>query len=204
MVRIGLLGGTFDPIHRGHLEVAQAARVQLRLARVLFVPVGDPPHKQERIITPAAHRLAMLELALATRPDFEISHVDLNRPGPHYSVDTIQRIREKKQLRAEDCFFLIGADSLIELPTWYQPAEILSLCCLGVAHRPGYRPDLSTLQRDLPQLEERLHWLEMPPQAISATHIRQTLSSGGDVSPWLPPAVQHYIAMHQLYPASTS
>ena len=139
-LRLGIFGGTFDPIHHGHLVAAEAARHRLALDRVLFVPAGRPPHKPDRPIADAGHRLRMLELAIAAKTYFAISHVDLERPGPHYTTDTVQLLRHQYNLSPDECFFIIGGDSLVDLPTWYHASELITLCRLAVSHRPGYRP----------------------------------------------------------------
>ena len=135
MLRIGILGGTFDPVHMGHLVLAETARDTLRLDRVYFVPAADPPHKQGQVIAPKDDRLAMLELALASNAAFSISLIDLDRPGPHYTADMVELVREK--LAADDeLWFLMGLDSLIDFPNWHDPERIRSTARLAAATRP--------------------------------------------------------------------
>src|SRR6266568_5492849 len=135
MRRVGLMGGTFDPVHYGHLVVAEEVYAALDLAEMLFVPAGQPPHKPNRVVTGAQHRLAMLEFAIAGNPHFSISRVDLDRPGPSYTVETLRLLR-KQWGRA--LYFIIGWDSLEELTTWYNPSGILEqLAYLVAVHRPG-------------------------------------------------------------------
>ncbi len=196
---IGILGGTFDPIHLGHLLLAEVSRDSLGLERVLFVPVGEPPHKQDQSITPANHRRAMLELTIASNPGFELSLIDLERPGPHYSVDTVRLIRERYDLSAEACYFLIGGDSLVDLPGWYHPQTLVQSCRLAVAHRPGHQPDLGTLVDQIPGISARLDWVEMPVVGIAASDIRARVRAGQSIRYQVTDEVQAYIHTHQLY-----
>ncbi len=198
-MKIGVLGGTFDPIHLGHLLLAEMALEALALQQVLFVPVADPPHKRQRQITPATHRQAMVELALADNARFELCPVDLERPGPHYSTDTVRLIRQQFGIGADDCYFIIGGDSLQDLPDWHHPAELIALCRLAVAHRPGYQPDISGLATKLPDLEQRLAWVEMPEVGISASDIRARVERGRSIHYWVLEVVRRYIHTQQLY-----
>ena len=198
-MRFGILGGTFDPIHLGHLLMGETAWQKLGMQRVLFVPAGDPPHKQSEVGTPARHRRAMVELAIAGNPNFELCPVDLDRAGPHYSTDTVRLIRAQYELTAADCFFIIGSDSLQDLPKWHQPAELLKLCRLAVIHRPGYQPEMSTLAEQLPGVSERLLWVEMPLIGISASDVRDRLQAGQSIRYQVPAAVREYIFSHKLY-----
>ena len=135
-MRIGVFGGTFDPIHNGHLVVAEECRERLNIDRVLFVPAGLPPHKQARTLTSPHHRMAMVRLAIASNPRFEASSIELGRPGPSYSVDTLRQLRQN-QRDGTDVFFIMGADSLKELPSWHDPAGLIASCRLVVVSRPG-------------------------------------------------------------------
>jgi nicotinate-nucleotide adenylyltransferase len=197
-LRLGVLGGTFDPVHHGHLAAAAEARHQLGLDRVLFVPAGVPPHKPDRPITPAADRLRMLEMAIAGRPHFEISRVDLDRPGPCYTVDTLTLLRGAWD-PAPTLFFIEGADSLAELPTWYQPRRILELCHLAVVDRPGIEVDLPRLEAQLPGLTANLHWLRMPLLEISSSDLRARVRAGRPIAYLLPADVENYIYQQGLY-----
>jgi nicotinate-nucleotide adenylyltransferase len=196
---LGILGGTFDPIHLAHLIGAELAREALGLERILFTPAGDPPHKQENRKSPAHHRQRMVELAIAGNSHFELCPVDLERPGPHYSIDTIRLIREQYNLPAEQCFFIIGGDSLQDLPTWHQPEGLITLCRLAVIHRPGYQPELDDLERVIPGLNERLVWVEAPLLEISASNIRRRVAQGQSVRYQVPEAVRAYIEEQGLY-----
>jgi nicotinate-nucleotide adenylyltransferase len=198
-MRLGLLGGTFDPIHVGHLLMAEMACDTLSLNRVLFVPAGDPPHKQELEKISAFHRRAMVELAIAGNPHFELSLVDLERPGPHYTTDTVRLIRAEYTLATDDCFFIIGGDSLVDLPTWHNPPELVTLCRLAVIHRPGFRPDLPGLEAAIPGIGARLDWVEMPLIGISSSQIRARVQAGQSIRYQVVDAVWNYIDQHQLY-----
>ena len=198
-MKVGILGGTFDPIHLGHLLMAESAREILELRQVLFVPAGDPPHKQELPITPACHRQAMVELALAHNPFFELSPVDLDRSGPHYSTETVQLLQKRYDLPPELCYFIIGSDSLQDLPTWHRPAELIKICRLAVARRPGSLPDLTSLEASLTGLSDQLTWVEMPLVGISASDIRARARAGQSIRYQVPDGVGEYIQKHQLY-----
>src|SRR5690349_12305263 len=134
-MRYGIFGGTFDPPHNGHLALAQAALAQLHLERVLWVVTADPPHKQGRPLSPVADRLALVEAAIAGQPHFVVSRVDIDRPGPHWAADTVALL--KQQYPRVDLVYLMGGDSLRDLPTWGRPAELLAKAMLGVLLRPG-------------------------------------------------------------------
>ena len=196
--RIGVLGGTFDPIHYGHLVAAQEAHDQLALERVLFVPAGHPPHKPNRAMPPAHHRLRMVELAIAADPRFALSRVDVGRPGPSYTVDTLTLLRAEWGPETA-FFFLIGSDSLAELPTWRQPRRIIELCELAVLPRPGVRVDLPRLEAQLPGLGDRLHRLTMPLLEISSHALRERVRAGRPITYLTPPPVEAYIREQGLY-----
>ena len=197
--RLGLLGGTFDPPHYGHLVLAEAARVQLRLDCVLFVVAGRPPHKPARPITPDRHRLAMVEVAIADNPAFAISRVDLDRPGPHYTVETLSLLR--REYPEAELFFLIGGDSLAQFLTWRDPVGILRQAQLAVMPRPGYEPDLATLEQALPDVRGRLAWLDAPFLDISASDLRRRAREGLPIRYLVPPPVEAYVRERCLYRA---
>lgn len=196
--RLGILGGTFDPVHHAHLVAAQEAQHQLVLDRVLFVPAGDPPHKPSQPLSPTHHRLRMLELAIADQPHFAISRVDLDRPGPCYTVDTLALLRSEWG-PGPTFFFVEGSDSLADMPSWYQPQRLLELCELVVVERPGVELDLSQLKRQLPGITSRIHWVQMPLLEISSTGLRTRVRAGRPISYLVPPAVEVYIREHGLY-----
>lgn len=199
VVAVGILGGTFDPIHNGHLGLGRAVRRALGLGKILFAPVGTPPHKPQRAITPSSHRLKMVQLAVAGDPFFEVSTVDLDRPPPHYSVDTVARLRAAHRLKAGECYFIIGADSLADLPGWHAPDRLLQLCRLAVGHRPGYRPPMDTLIARFPGLLRQITWVEMPGIPISATAVRRQVSRQEPFEHYVPPAVAAHIKANGLY-----
>ena len=195
--RIGVVGGTFDPPHYAHLVLAENGLVQLRLDCVLFVPAGRPPHKPDEPITPVCHRLAMLEVALTGREAFALSDVDVDRRGPHYTVDML-RILHQRYPGGSLCF-LMGGDSLAEFETWRDPAGILEQAHLGVMQRPGSEADLSSLEERLRGISERLAWLDAPHLEISGTDLRRRVSQGLPIRYLLPPGVEAYIGRHALY-----
>ncbi len=198
-MKVGILGGTFDPIHLGHLLMAEIAREVLGLQRVLFVPAGDPPHKRGRQKTLAHHRCAMVKLAIAGNPNFELCPVDLERPGPHYSIDTIRLIQARFNLSAEQCFFIIGSDSVMELSAWHNAEELTSLCRLAVVHRPGYQPDVAALERAIPEINSRLNWVEIPAMGLAASEIRARVRAGQSIRYQVVDRVRGYIRQHRLY-----
>jgi nicotinate-nucleotide adenylyltransferase len=196
--RLGVLGGTFDPIHHGHLLAAEEARQQLGLERVLFVPAGSPPHKPSRPISPVHHRLRMLELAIADKPFFAISRVDVDRRGPNYTVGTLALLRAEWGSEST-LFFIEGTDSLADILTWHQPQRLIELCELAVVRRAGAEIDLERLEEHLPGLTERVHWVQMPRLEISSSDLRARVEEGRSISYLVPPAVETYILEHGLY-----
>jgi nicotinate-nucleotide adenylyltransferase len=184
------------------LVAAEEARYQLNLDRVLFVPAGTPPHKPGRPISPVAHRLRMVELAIAGQPHLAISHVDAERPGPCYTVDTMRLLRAELG-PAPEFYFIEGADSLVEMVTWYQPQRLLELTQLAVVARPGFEIDLVQLEKQLPGLAARVHWVQMPQLEISSSDLRARVREGRPISYLVPPSVQAYILENRLYQPST-
>ncbi|MGQ9566771.1 MAG: nicotinate-nucleotide adenylyltransferase [Anaerolineae bacterium] len=197
--RIGLLGGTFDPIHWGHLIMAEEARQQACLDQVLFLPTGEPPHKVGQAITPIAHRLQMVRLAIASHPAFALSRLDVDRPGPHYSVDMVRLFLSEEASAGTEVFFLVGADSLEDMPTWKDPAHLLDLCRVLAMSRPGHQPDLEALAQVLPAVRERVQVLPMPLIGISGTDIRRRVREGRSIRYLVPEEVRQYILAHGLY-----
>ncbi len=196
--RAGLLGGTFDPIHIAHLIVAEACRSQLGLERVFFVPAGAPPHKLNKPVTLAQHRLAMTELAVASNPYFTVSRLDIDRPGPCYSTDTVSLLSE--QLKNEvDLYFIIGTDSLMDMPTWHEPQRLIELCRFAVVGRPNYEADLEWLESVLPGVRSRVEFVEAPAIAISSSDIKRRIRMGHSIKYQVPESVEEYIYSHQLY-----
>ena len=197
--RIGVIGGTFDPPHYAHLVLAENGLVQLGLERVLFVPAAQPPHKPEEPITAVDQRIAMLEIALKGNEAFSLSLVDVERPGPHYTVDMLGILRDRHP--AATLFFLMGGDSLAEFTTWRDPVNILQQARLGVMRRPGSETDLSSLEETLPGISERLMWLDAPHLEISGTDLRRRVSEGLPIRYLIPAEVEAYIDRHSLYAA---
>jgi len=196
--RIGIFGGAFDPIHFGHLILAEEACARLALDCVYFVPTGDPPHKQDRRLTPVAHRLQMTELATALAANFFVSRIDAERPGPHYSVDMVQLLQAQLGAQAQ-LYFLMGMDSLRDLLTWHNPQWLVDYCTLVVLNRPEITPDWAALEAALPDLRARLILLEMPALAISSTLLRARIAAGEPIRYQTPAAVEAYIRKYGLY-----
>lgn len=201
-MNIGVLGGTFDPIHIGHLIVAEEARLKLGLSEVLFVPAGQPWLKQDRNITAAVHRLEMVRVAIADNPYFELSTLEVERPGPSYTVDTLTMLRKQLGSRAS-LFFILGRDALAELPLWKEPQEVVQLCKLVVPPRIGSK-DLRHLEKAIPGLRDKVIQLDMPVIGISSSEIRQRIAQGLPVRYLVPPGVEGYIVEHRVYPVSAS
>lgn len=195
--RIGILGGTFDPPHMGHLILGEYAADALKLTQLLFVPAGDPPHKQHEVKTALEHRVSMLEWALEGNARFCLSRVDLDRPGPHYSVDMVRIIAE--QYPDSELYFVMGGDSLRDLPTWDRPEEFIHLCKLAVMHRPtdNVTPDMH--QNRLPGLAQRVVMIDAPVLDISAAQIRERIQAGRSVRYLVPDAVRAYIEANGVY-----
>lgn len=194
--RIGVLGGTFDPIHYGHLAAAEEARAKLSLREVIFVVAGLPPHKLDEEITPAEHRYAMVELAIASNPYFSLSRIDIDRPGPSYTVDTIALLRQQ---RTEEIYFIMGMDALMEIDTWHQPQRLIQLCRLVAVERLDFVPDLGRLEAAVPGIAARTEIIEMPQLEISSTDLQRRVREGLPIKYQLPPQVEEYIYQHRLY-----
>lgn len=196
-MRIGILGGTFDPPHDGHLLIARVAQSQLLLDRALFAPAGVQPLKPDRRVTPAEQRAEMVRLAIAGEPGFELCRIDLDRPGPHYTVDLL-RIASGVYPGAE-LWFLAGGDSLADLLRWRDPQQIIELARLAVVRRPGSQPDWTALDAALPDLRGRIDWIDAPPIDISGTEIRRRVRAGEPIDELAPAAVVQYIVEKGLY-----
>ena len=196
-MNLGLLGGTFDPPHFGHLHIARAACEQLNLDRVLFVPAGVQPLKQGQSISPPTQRACLVELAIADQPCFALSRLDLDRPGPHYTVDLLDLVHQ--QYPAAAVWFIMGEDSLSDLLRWREPQRLITLARLAVLRRPGYEPDWPTLDAALPDLREHLDWLDHTEIDISARVIRQRVKDGLPIAEFVPEAVAAYIVTQHLY-----
>jgi nicotinate-nucleotide adenylyltransferase len=197
-MRIGILGGTFDPPHIGHLILAEEAWFQLKLDRVLLVPAGDPPHKRGVPLSPAFHRVRMVELAIADNPHFELSRVDVDRPGPHYTIDMVNLLRQQFPADTE-LYFLMGLDSLAGLPSWHRAAELVATCRLVALSRPDVHLDWEELELKLPGIRQRLVLLDMPELEIASHVLQQRVRQGWPIRYQVLPAVEAYIYRHNLY-----
>jgi nicotinate-nucleotide adenylyltransferase len=198
-MKIGVLGGTFDPIHLGHLLVAEEARARLNLTQTLFMPAGQPWLKTNNVISPAEHRVEMIRLAIADKPYFKLSTMEIERPGPTYTVDTIAEL--KGQLGAGDAlFFILGWDNLIQLSQWREPSRLIKMCCLVAIPRVGYpTPDLTSLEAAIPGLSQSAILLDKPRIDINASEIRQRVAQGLSIHHLVPEPVERYIKQHKLY-----
>jgi nicotinate-nucleotide adenylyltransferase len=197
-VKLGVLGGTFDPPHMGHLILAEEARSRLSLERVLFVPAGDPWRKAGQDITPAHHRLAMVRLAVANDSRFEVCTLEVEREGPSYTVDTLAELARQYGPDAE-LYFLLGEDALRDMPNWKEPQRIAELATLVVAPRAGASGPRAPLESTIPGLAGRLVRLDMPVVDISATALRERAKRGLSLHDLVPAAVAEYISEHGLY-----
>jgi len=198
-MKIGILGGTFDPIHNGHLKIAEAARKKLGLNEVYFMPAAKTPLKEGISISAVEHRVKMVRLAIAGKPRFKLSTIELDRPGLSYTADTIAELR--KQLGAEtELYFIIGWDSLSQFARWREPARIIRMCRLVAVPRPGYTmPDAKALEAAIPGMSESLIVLDNPEIAISATEIRERVARGQSIRRLVPEEVAGYIQKNGLY-----
>lgn len=197
--RIGVLGGTFDPVHIGHLIMAVELQSALNLDRVLFVPAGDPPHKPSTPISPAVHRIRMLELAIAGREDFTIDLTDINRAGPSYTKDLVSELTA--QYPHHRLVFLMGTDSLRDLENWKDPARILELAEIGAASRPDVHVDLDRLYKSLPGARGRVTLVEIPLIGVSSSDLRTRVQKSRPISYQVPATVERYILENSLYSA---
>jgi nicotinate-nucleotide adenylyltransferase len=197
LARVGLLGGTFDPLHVGHLIIAESTRDQLGLDHVEFIPASDPPHKPELSVSPAHHRLNMVHLAVTGIDGFVVNDIELNRTGPSYTADTLAELRA---IRPDDQFqFIVGGDSLRDLPEWREPERIIALARLAVISRPGAAFDLAALEREIPGLVDRLDFISAPMIDIASRWLRASLHDGRSVRFQVPDSVIDYAKRHQLY-----
>jgi nicotinate-nucleotide adenylyltransferase len=198
-MEIGILGGTFDPIHKGHLAVAEEVRLRLNLDEVIFIPVGRPWRKAGNPILPAEHRVEMVRLAIADRPAFNVSTIEVDREGPSYTVDTLEELKSMRS-GGDELFFIVGWDSLADLPYWRAPEQIVRLCLLVAVPRPGcFPPDLDALESSIPGISERIILLDRPEVNVSASQIRERVASGLPISGLVSEAVEKYIREHRLY-----
>lgn len=200
-MRLGILGGSFDPVHFGHLLLAETCREQCGLEQVWFLPAAAPPHKLGRALTPANHRLAMLQLAIAGHDAFAVSPLEIERGGVSYTVQTLAELQQRQP--DAELFFLMGADSLQDLPTWREPARVCQLAIPVVVRRRGSpEPELDVL-RELVSAERleriRQYQVQMPVVEFSSTAIRQSVAAGRSIRYQMPRAVEKYIQSQGLY-----
>ncbi len=196
---IGLMGGTFDPIHIGHLVSAEEARQQFNLDYVIFVPAGLPPHKDIADITSPEHRYLMTNLAIMSNPFFRVSRFEIDRPQPSYTLDTVMHYSKGEE--SNNIFFITGADAILEIPTWKNCRQLLELCVFIAVSRPGYTLAKlkETLGEDCSQLIQKIHLLEIPALSISSTFIRERVALGKTIRYLTPEPVEQYIVKHHLY-----
>ncbi len=195
-----IMGGTFDPIHYGHLVAAEAARVKFQLDKVFFVPNRQPPHKKDYQVTAAKHRYQMTVLATITNPHFYVSRIELDRPAPSYTIDTLRSVKELLGSKTQ-VFFISGADAILDILTWKDVDEVMEMCYFIAATRPGYR--LEELGRRLGYLlkkySHKVFCVEVPALAISSTDIRERVTQNRPIKYLLPESVENYIYKYELY-----
>jgi nicotinate-nucleotide adenylyltransferase len=202
MRKVGIMGGTFDPIHYGHLVTAGEARWQFRLSGVIFVPNRHPPHKEPHEVSEPEHRYLMTILATVTNAHFTVSRIEIDRPGPSYTIDTIRELRRTRP--EDDLYYITGADALTQIlhGEWREAEQLLGLCQFIASSRPGYHVDPQVWSSANHRLGERIrnvHTMEIPAMAISSTDIRARVRDGRPTKYLLPEPVEEYIAKHRLY-----
>jgi nicotinate-nucleotide adenylyltransferase len=194
--RLGVMGGTFDPIHHGHLLTAEEAAVQFGLDEVVFVPTGQPWMKEERDVSSPEHRYLMTVIATASNPRFFVSRLEVDREGPTYTVDTLRELKEQRGGNV-DLFFVTGADAVLEIFQWKDPDEILELAHFIAATRPGY--DLARFEAEEPSRHRNVSVMNIPALAISSTDIRERVREGRPIRYLVPEGVENYIEKAGLY-----
>jgi nicotinate-nucleotide adenylyltransferase len=197
-LKLGILGGTFDPPHNGHLLIAREALAQLELTQVLFAPTHQPPHKNATEHTAIEHRLEMVRLAIVPYPQFVLSRVDVDRPGPTYTVDTLRLLREQFGNTVE-LFFIMGMDSLANILTWRTPEQLIRLCKLAVFQRPGFAANLDELEQKVSGVRERVVFLQSSALDIAASDLQKRVRAGQSIAHLVPEAVEKYIVANGLY-----
>jgi len=196
--KIGIFGGTFDPPHIGHLILASEAAHQLHLSRLLWVLAPEPPHKQDQSITPLFHRLEMLKRTIADNPIFEISTLEIDRPGPHYSIDTVKLLVDREP--EADITLLLGGDSLRDLPTWRRCIDLVTAVSnIGVMRRPGDPFDMPALEAQIPGLTEKVSFIDSLLQNLSSSEIRRRVRENKVFRYYVLPSVYEYIESNNLY-----
>ena len=198
-MKTGILGGTFDPIHLGHLVVAEEVRARLALPEIIFVPTGKPWLRVSNPVSAAEHRVEMVRLAIAGKPYFRLSPIEVERPGLTYTVDTITELRESSVTEAE-FFFILSRSTLSELHLWKEPLRLIKMCRLVVVPRLDMPcPDMNKLEAEIPGLSQQVIFMDKPEIDISATEIRDRLARGLSVGHLVPEPVERYIMEHGLY-----
>ena len=198
-MKVGMLGGTFDPVHIGHLIIAEEVREKLGLEAVIFLPAGQPWIKADRTIASGEHRLQMLKLALGSNPFFKLSSLELERKGSTYSVDTISILRAELGPGVQ-LYFIVGFDALRQLPQWKEPASLIQMCQMVGVKRPGCSElDLPALEAVVPGISHRLTLLDVPQIGISSSEIRERVARGLSIRYLVPEAVEEYIRNYGLY-----
>ena len=198
-MKTGILGGTFDPIHNGHMAIAEEARAYLNLTEVLFLPAGQPWMKSDRPILQGRHRIEMIRLAIEGRPYFKLSTMEVEHQGPSYSVDTIAKLKAQST-KPSDLYFIVGWDNLARIPLWKDPIKLIEMCFLAAVPRPGYdRPDMKNLETALPGISKKVILMDKPRIDISATDIRNRVAQGLSIHGLVPAAVETYIKENSLY-----
>jgi len=196
--RVGIYGGTFDPIHIGHLAIAEESRAALQLNRVLIIPAARQPLKSEAQGAAPHHRLAMARLACADNPAFRVDELELRRPAPSYSVDTVQSLHERLG-ESTQLWFILGVDAARDLPRWHRVVELVALARVCIVGRPGYKLHRPSLEAALPALVGRYRLIDGPQLNISSSALRRRLALGQPVRYQVPEPVRSYIEAHSLY-----
>lgn len=197
--RLGIMGGTFDPIHYGHLVAAEMARAEFNLSKVLFIPTGTPPHKNRRDISAAELRYEMVKRAIQDNPAFDISALEIERKGPSYTVETLRVLR--RTWPEHELYFITGSDALLEIFSWREAEEIFTMIQFIGAARPGFDASdfFLKVQHEHPETEGKIHYLEVPALAISSTDIRARVRRGEPIRYLLPEPVRLYLEQCGLY-----
>ena len=195
---IGVFGGTFDPPHVGHLILADEARAVLSLSTVLWVVTGIPPHKPAQPVSPVTHRLGMVERSIQGNPGFEISRIELDRPGPHFAAETLELLASAHP--NQEWVYVMGEDSLADLPNWHRPSDFVQLCrSIVVLRRSQVEADLDHLERKIPGLTAKVRLLAVPLVDVSARDIRRRVQTGQPFRYLVPSSIAEYIRQHRLY-----
>jgi len=200
-MKVGIMGGTFDPIHIAHLIIAEEARTRLALDRVIFIPAGEPWMKPERSVSEAGQRVEMVKLAITSNPFFSLSLNEIERPGPTYTVDTLEQLLGELGYDTQ-LFLLLGWDSVAEMTAWKAPYRVSKMATVVAFPRPGFhKPETAVLERAMPGITERMVFLDAPYLEISSTGLRKRIAEGGSVRYLVPDSVGQYITENRLYKA---